>query len=126
MTKDELLALAERVEALTGLDREVDEAIVRALYPEAIVEIYCVGDEEPLVFHAEPLVQNKRVLPAYTASLDAAMTLAGNKFGSLIAGLWPDGSAGYVSRVGGKDAESNTAPCAVVAAALRARAEMLP
>lgn len=52
----ELMALAERVEALTGPDREVDALIAGT---EAATAIWHSEDETPL----------------YTASLDAAMTL---------------------------------------------------
>lgn len=67
--------LIARLEAATGPDRELDEAIVKALYPEAIVNLYCVDDDEPIVFPAEPLVRNKRDLPRFTASIDAALML---------------------------------------------------
>jgi hypothetical protein len=72
---DELMALADRVEALTEPCRETDKEIVLALYPDASVNLYHVDDDEPTVYHAEPLVRNKRALPTFTASLDAAMTL---------------------------------------------------
>jgi hypothetical protein len=70
-----LEALAERVEVATGPDRELDKAIVHALCPQAIIGIYIEGDDEPTVFHAQPLVRDKQLLPPFTASLDAAMTL---------------------------------------------------
>lgn len=67
--------LIERLERATGPDRELDAAIIFALYPGAQVNQYCVGDTEPVVFHAEPLVPNKHDLPEFTKSLDAALTL---------------------------------------------------
>lgn len=70
-----LEALAARVEAATGPDRELDAAVVRAIHPGAVIEPYCAGDDEPVVFHAAPLVNNKAELPAYTASIDDAMTV---------------------------------------------------
>lgn len=53
-----LLALAERVEALSGPDREVDAKIADAIHWD-----------DPIVYEDDP-----RLL-AFTASLDAAMTL---------------------------------------------------
>ena len=65
--KDELLKLAERVEALDGPDREVDEAIFWFLYPRGTFDMpeqaRCVPSH----------IQS--VIPQYTASLDAAMSL---------------------------------------------------
>lgn len=55
--------------------RELDKSIVLALYPGAIVDIYCQGDTEPVVFHASPLVADKHELPRFTSSLDSARTL---------------------------------------------------
>lgn len=124
--RDKLLALAERVEALTGPDREVDAATVRALYPQAIVEIYCVGDEEPLVFHAQPLVQNKRELPAYTASLDAAMSLVPDAWNFKI---HKTGKFYWVEVWKAASSYARTSPdpaLAMTAAALRALAEQQP
>ena len=85
MDRDKLVALALRVEAATGADRELDAEIVRAIYPDALVCLYEIGDEDPTVFHAEPLIRNKSVLPSYTASIDAAMTLVPG-------GCWAEGS----------------------------------
>lgn len=115
--------LIARLEKATGPDRELDEAIVKALYPESIVAIYCVGDEEPTVFHAEPLVRNKRELPHFTSSLDAAMTLvpadceweAGSA--KLIDAHW----ARLVSAAEEYKAKSTTAPLALCIAALKAQ-----
>jgi hypothetical protein len=57
MNRDELLALAERVEALTGPDRETDYEVLRAVDERAKITGPVTGD------------------PRYTASLDAAMSL---------------------------------------------------
>lgn len=67
--------LISKLEAATGPSRELDAAIVLALYPEASIRLYIEGDTEPTVFHAAPLVPNKHELPHYTASIDAALTL---------------------------------------------------
>ena len=69
---------AELIDALkkeAGPNRELDGAILTALCPDALITIYCVGDEEPIVFHAEPRVRNKMPVPKYTDSIDAALTL---------------------------------------------------
>ena len=68
-TREELRALAERVMALTGADREVDAMIAVALgiggNVIATPEGWCVGGPS-----GQPFLS-----PAYTASIDAAMTL---------------------------------------------------
>ena len=63
--KEELLKLAERVEALRGPDREVDEAIERAIDNYTAFKYYTLGDDD----------QSDYIPTRYTASLDAAMTL---------------------------------------------------
>lgn len=65
--------LIEKLEKATGPDRELDEAIVRTLCPNAIIDFYCAGDDEKIVFHAEPLVENRGEVPHYTSSIDAAL-----------------------------------------------------
>ena len=70
--------LIARLESATEGSRELDEAIVRALYPEAIVDFYIYGDDEKAVhtvFHARPLIADKSELPFFTTPLDAALTL---------------------------------------------------
>lgn len=60
MNRATLLALAERVEAATGADRDIDHAIYAVANP------------------AKPIPHDRRLLPwehCYTASLDAAMSL---------------------------------------------------
>jgi hypothetical protein len=136
----DLLALVELCTAATGPDRELDAAIVKALYPDAHVGIYIVGDEEPTVFHASPLVADKRTLPAFTGSIDAAMTLAQpNWWWSASAPLSP-AAYGYsredqrTPRAGfemteepySAGARAATIPLAICAAALRARAASTP
>jgi hypothetical protein len=67
-----LLTLADRCEAATGPDRELDVEIVYGLYPD--IGNYagqCIGDD-PIFWH-EPY--RKQPCPHFTASLDAAMTL---------------------------------------------------
>lgn len=81
----DLVSLAERCEAATGPDRDLDEAIVTTLCPGATVGEYC--GYEDIVFHASPLVPNKGILPFFTASQDAATTLLPER--------WPLRQANY-------------------------------
>ncbi len=118
MTKEQLTSLAERVMGLTGPDREVDREIGWAIgyiisdQPDGRVQ--CHGNGIPRT--------NRRTLPFYTASLDAAMSLAGDDFGSLMRGRFLDGSEGFVALVKRREANAKTAANAVTAAALLARA----
>jgi len=78
MTND----LIARMEALTEPSREVDAEIMAACFDWAKNEpqylaYYCVGDEDPIYFHApigSPYQKNPP--PKLTASLDAAVALA--------------------------------------------------
>ncbi|MBS87183.1 MAG: hypothetical protein CL858_29550 [Cupriavidus sp.] len=70
MNKGDILELAERVEALEGADREVDAAITAARGYKIIL------DDGGLSFFYNPRVRmGRETVPAFTASLDAAMTL---------------------------------------------------
>lgn len=72
MQKDELLALAERVEALSGPDREVDSAIVLALFP--VTRVPNLGPNGKDAWYDHDLIFAEKSWN-FTASLDAAMTL---------------------------------------------------
>ncbi len=73
--KDELLALADRVEALTGADREGDEAIANAI-GHALLTWEVEGDRYTTAHR-------------FTASLDAAMSLVPTEpFPNLRCGKW--------------------------------------
>lgn len=63
----DLRALASRVEAATGPDRELDECIGMSLGPKRTMRVghECLGNEREVPIYC----------PHYTASLDAAMTL---------------------------------------------------
>ena len=117
----DLLKLAERVEALEGPDREVDREIALASGD------YKTGrGREGMLAHKDTPNQFSYSVPAYTASLDAAMMLV------------PEGWSGPL-HIGGKysHAELTTCECgewidievvncatpalALTAAALRAR-----
>lgn len=112
MDKAGLLVLADRVEALTGPDLEVDCLIENAL---GIAKF----ERDPRVFFGD--ADYNRVSPKpYTASLDAAMTLV------------PDGwywsiksypKAGCVGDIGGIHSGYGPTPAiTLTTAALRARA----
>lgn len=80
MNKDELLALAVRVEALEGPDREVDAEIAIAVDGGEIVWLQANGTMD--MYPARQYVSAMHVrgfgrapIPTYTASIDAAMSL---------------------------------------------------
>lgn len=115
--RSKLLALAYAVEKLTGPDREVDG------------EIYCALGLAPF---AEGAFDAYRA-PAYTASLDAAMTLVGpvsffrlgnDGEGPDVAAYKATVTAGFAN-VTFHDAVAATPALALCAAALRAQAEAL-
>lgn len=73
----DLPALLSRLEAAEGPSRELDSEIVRVLCPSAVVTTYLASDDEDSVFHAQSLgLSDRASVPAYTASLDAALALA--------------------------------------------------
>ena len=133
MDKAALLALADRVEAMTGPDRGVDAAIVLAICRGATVGHYAADDDGDIVFHAAAIgIRDKSTCPHFTASLDAAMTLVpegvcGEKrFLQLtIAPLGCDiveYRCEIIDTIGGQKSCSKalTEACAITAAALRA------
>jgi hypothetical protein len=67
--KDELIALAERVEALTGPDREINKALV------PLVGLRLVEEGHPFGLCCYDANGHGVPLPNFTASLDAAMSL---------------------------------------------------
>ena len=84
----EMTALAERVMGLSGADREVDAAIWDALglVPEARCRWWCKMDGRTDL--TRPMFM-KAWSPAFTASLDAAMSLVPTKpFPNLRSGKW--------------------------------------
>ncbi len=130
MTMNKLLALADRVEKLTGPDREVDAEIAACLR---------IGTEHKWAFNypewegrADGRVYLEKGGPsfaalAYTASLDAAMTLVPTGWGYGL-DYAPSGS-GLRFTLGSPDLEpvfvhgdAMTFPRAIVVASLRARA----
>jgi len=128
--------LIERLEAATGPDRELDALIRQAIYcPQGYVEqspingAWCVYDGSrdrsgrARLFEHWPSRDAK--CGAFTASIDAALTLCGGEsgLGSLIAGKFPDGTRGWVARVRSPetaDGEGKTPALAICIASLRA------
>jgi hypothetical protein len=106
-----LLELAERCEKATGPDRELDLAIAQAI-------------RAPWQYVGEPPREIK--CGAYTASLDAAMTLA-NGYGGEVT-FFKDGTAKaflwqpYPMAI---EAKAATPALAICAAALKARAAQI-
>jgi hypothetical protein len=124
---DELLALAERVEALGGPDREVDAEIALAL---GIVRerdgncFYGHRDFSMMVLERGYYDHDGSApeLSAYTASLDAAMTLVPEGMCWRTA-CFPRGQGVASAMVeGGPERMAATPALALTAAALRARA----
>jgi hypothetical protein len=117
-----LLALADRCEQAAGPDRELDVAIARALdwkplyrddyskwWPPAAVEDSRARKRSILHHPTQPL-------PAFTASLDAAVTLVPEGYGWMV--------MKNVAKVGRWPKRAATPALALCAAALRARAAM--
>ncbi len=132
--RDELLALADRCERAKGPDRELDERIGMAIGLKRTMRVghECLGNDRVV-----------RILcPAYSTSLDAAMTLVPKDCLAMVRHLWDgDNRAGqavlnsYVSSreeadgkmwAAGFIAVSATPALALCAAALRAKAAMEP
>lgn len=84
-SKAELLRLAERVEALEGPDREVDAEIWLTVTPGATRKAFVVPDTPErkgwTIDETRDASHRLIVVPAYTASLDAAMTLVPEGWG---------------------------------------------
>ncbi len=82
MGKAALLALADRVEALTGLDREVDAQIFRTTecappfqYLNKLIALSWHEQEQAYFAQVSDDMRVRYEPPNYTASIDAAMTL---------------------------------------------------
>lgn len=102
-TKAELLALADRVEALDRADREVDALIKQAVFvPGGFIRqspingnwcIYENGNngKERLVERPRSVSHGKWRSDAYTSSIDAAMTLVPETCLIVLKHLWADG-----------------------------------
>ncbi|WP_454798607.1 hypothetical protein [Novosphingobium lindaniclasticum] len=123
---ERLLALAARVEATEGPDRELDALIVTTLCPGATVSEYIAGEGDDIVFHAETLgIRNKDCCPWYTHSLDAAMTLIPIDLFPTIdfvtKRVWIRDAKGFDVAWGEAHGFAATVPLSICVAALRAR-----
>lgn len=122
---DSMVELARRVEALEGPDREVDCLIAGAVgYEQGGTEhpaSYYISEfgVKWLLEQASRLQSIFHLLPRYTASLDAAMTLVpeGDVMFAMIGGR---AFAGVGAVRTDDDTEAATLPLALTAAALRA------
>lgn len=133
MDKSELLKLAERVEALRWPDREVDAEIAAAIHTDIDgieFEAFVEKDGKVTIYFAGGKVKQVHRAPAYTASLDAAMTLVERPAWVRI-DEWPDefnATSASVQpirdpQVGSHCAKAASPAPALCAAALRALAK---
>lgn len=129
----EMMKLAERVEGLEGPDRGMDVLIAKAVrwLPASVNPEAWKGSAYSLApnYWFGPIFK----LPAYTASLDAAMTLVPATCLFWCRELWDDQrKAGYaginiyrdMTHVGETTAVAATPAQALVSAALKARAHL--
>jgi hypothetical protein len=138
--REELLALAARVEALTGPCRETDAEIAVALRDGVNLPYWAIDwDGEwwstikgsVVLLHSDGRQGPHFTSRDYTASLDAAMTLVPKGLMAAVARF--SNGQGHANIHNGRDIDttgikcsSATAVLALTAAALRARAAMVP
>ncbi len=68
--------LLAKLEAATEGSRELDAEIIMEICDDAIIGPWPCGESEPVVFHAQAIgIVDKSPVPAYTTSIDAALTL---------------------------------------------------
>jgi hypothetical protein len=138
MTRDELLALAARVEAATGVDQILDADILLAASPELAAApwervAYSSGMRAFFVDRSDPDRNNVVSPPAFTSSLDAAASLVPEGYAwAVYGGTREEGHAtAYCVPKGGRlpwpawvdDVNAATPALALTAAALRAKAQ---
>lgn len=135
---DELLALAARIEHLTGPDREVDAEIAVAVSGDK--GAWVVGPSPQSVFAHQPgwyrtSDDKSHQAPTFTASLDAAMTLVFEGAGFNLDRYWIREGARWKVEIATGGIPENprkvfdcwdaySAALATAAAALRARAAL--
>jgi len=104
MPKDELIG---RLEKADGPDRELDEALHEAFGLTFVMEYYTE--------YATEQTRNLSYVPAYTASIDAALTLVPEGCGFVV--------MGKAAKIGRKIATAATPALAICIAALRAKGD---
>jgi hypothetical protein len=121
VNRERLIELADRAEAATGPDRELDAVIA-----EAVATPY--GSQKEVHFENQSFSWSEEIASRYTASLDAAMTLAPENCSRRVE-LHPDLNRAYAEVFSADDGGSIgkgraiTMPLALVSAALRALAQ---
>ena len=113
--------LSDRVEALTGPDREIDVEIFKLVNPNRCDKV--LRNRKP---HYTAMQALARIAPMFTASLGAAMTLVPSDAVWSVANSDPDVSKFHSSVMPlnvrpGECSEAQSAALALTAAALRAR-----
>lgn len=120
----DLLILAERVESATGPDRELDGQIAEIAEPWRVAQTRCIREADGAWGHIDDKLLFQAI-PAYTASLDAAMTLVPEGWGYSICPL----STLLTRRAHGRDesimGRGATPALALTVAALKATAATL-
>jgi hypothetical protein len=127
--KDGLIALAERVEALTGPDRGLDLAVILASGSHVLERrgrdrkewLYKVGASNCNRLDPDCYSYGPFALPRFTASLDAAMSLVPE--GAIFVVMRAVDGLIYASLDGERPICAATPALALTAAALRAIAE---
>ena len=128
MTRATLLALAERVEAATGADRELDAQVWLACVPgttrNELCYIHKASSRECVIDETRDANRRLIIVPYYTASLDAAMSLVPSGYEWSV--NWCGNSVANVSEIGVDYpvhcGGAATPALALTAACLRARA----
>lgn len=142
MTKQELLALADRVEALQGADREIDAEIACAIKFPKLRPVRPDDFDGKYGYSAGNIKVDTGFMMAhsYTASIDAALSLVPEMW--VVASLewWPctkrasvtlrevrknDWGVGYDQTCGDGRSEASLPALAITAASLRAKASRL-
>ena len=129
MTRNDVLALAARVESATGADRELDAHVWLACVPgttrNELRYIHKATGKECVIDETRDANRCLIVVPAYSASLDAALSLVPS-------GSWwwveaqPLGDAFLAGCGDERVATAATPALALTSAALRAIAERMP
>lgn len=117
-----LIELAKRCEKATGPDRELDDRIDVAVFPERHAVAHVFAERQG------PFCRWLNRCPRYTASLDAALTLVleGLRFEVTTTGYKPGATVCGNSLTGPHEGSYAATPAlALTSASLRARASMM-